>query len=77
MKIINGKALLLKLRNPNRVTETIPKSKATGPHEVAVNWGVDEVHTLRSLGLKAPSPISGTIRLAWAIQALGPPEDHS
>lgn len=63
MKIINGKALLLKLRNPNRVTETIPKSKATGPHEVAVSWGVDEVQTLRSLGVKAPSPISG--RYDW------------
>lgn len=63
MKIINGKALLLRLRNPNRVTETIPKSKATGPHEVAVSWGVDEVQTLRSLGVKAPSPISG--RYDW------------
>lgn len=63
MKIINGKALLLRLRNPNRVTETIPKSKATGPHEVAVKWGVDEVQTLRSLGVKAPSPISG--RYDW------------
>jgi len=63
MKIINGKALLLKLRNPNRVTETIPKSKVTGPHEVAVKWGVDEVQTLRSLGVKAPSPISG--RYDW------------
>jgi SNF2 family DNA or RNA helicase len=63
MKIINGKALLLKLRNPNRVTETIPKSKATGPHEVAVKWGVDEVQTLRSLGVKAPSPIYG--RYDW------------
>jgi SNF2 family DNA or RNA helicase len=63
MKIINGKALLLKLRNPNRVTETISKSKVTGPHEVAVKWGVDEVQTLRSLGVKAPSPISG--RYDW------------
>jgi len=63
MKIINGKALLLKLRNPKRVTETIPKSKVTGPHEVAVSWGVDEVQTLRSLGVKAPSPISG--RYDW------------
>jgi len=63
MKIINGKALLLRLRNPNRVTETIPKSKATGPHEVAVKWGVDEVQTLHSLGVKAPSPISG--RYDW------------
>jgi hypothetical protein len=63
MKIINGKALLLRLRNPNRVTETIPKSKVTGPHEVAVRWGVDEVQTLHSLGVKAPSPISG--RYDW------------
>jgi SNF2 family DNA or RNA helicase len=63
MKIINSKALLLRLRNPKRVTETIPKSKATGPHEVAVSWGVDEVQTLRSLGVKAPSPISG--RYDW------------
>lgn len=63
MKIIKDKALLLRLRNPKRVTETIPKSKATGPHEVAVSWGVDEVQTLRSLGVKAPSPISG--RYDW------------
>ena len=57
MKTINDKALLLKLRNPNRVLTTIPKSKATGPNEVAVSWGIDEVHTLRSMGLAAPSPI--------------------
>jgi len=57
MKTINDKALLLKLRNPNRVLTTIPKSKATGDNEVAVHWGVDEVHTLRSMGLNAPSPI--------------------
>ena len=63
MKIINDKALLLRLRNPKRVTETIPKSKATGAHEVAVSWGVDEVQTLRSLGVKAPSPI--TKRYDW------------
>jgi SNF2 family DNA or RNA helicase len=64
MKTINDKALLLKLRNPNRILQTIPKSKATGPHEVAVSWGVDEVHTLRSMGVKAPSPI--TKRYAWS-----------
>ena len=63
MKIIKDKALLLRLRNPKRVTATIPKSKATGPHEVAVSWGIDEVQTLRSLGVKAPSPITG--RYDW------------
>jgi len=63
MKIVNGKALLLKLRNPNRVTDSIRKSKATGPHEVVVNWGVQETHTLRDMNINVPSPISG--RYDW------------
>ena len=64
MKILRDKALLLKLRNPKRITETIPKSREVSTNEVAVNWGVDEVHTLRSLGVKAPSPI--TKRYQWS-----------
>lgn len=64
MKIFNDKALLLKLRNPKRVTETIAKSKVVSTNEVAVSWGVDEVHTLRSLGVNAPSPI--TKRYKWS-----------
>ena len=63
MKIVNGKALLLKLRNPNRVTDSIRKSKATGPNEVVVNWGVQETHTLRDMNINVPSPISG--RYDW------------
>jgi hypothetical protein len=46
MRIVDGKALLLKLRNPKRVTETIPKSKTVQDHEVLVKWGIDEAHTL-------------------------------
>ena len=57
MKIIDGKALLLKLRNPKRITEVIPKSKVVRDNEVLVNWGIDEVHSLRSLNVNAPSPI--------------------
>ena len=38
MQIIDGKALLLKLRNPKRVTEVIPKSKTVEDHEVLVKW---------------------------------------
>ncbi len=64
MKILRDKALLLKLRNPKRITETILKSREVSTNEVAVNWGVDEVHTLRSLGVKAPSPI--TKRYQWS-----------
>jgi SNF2 family DNA or RNA helicase len=63
MKIIDGKALLLKLRNPKRITEVIPKSKSVRDNEVLVNWGIDEVHTLRNLNVNAPSPIQN--RYAW------------
>jgi len=39
MKIIDGRALLLKLRSPKQVTAIIPKSKEVSPNEVLVNWG--------------------------------------
>ena len=63
MKIINGKALLLKLRNPKRVTNSIRKSKLVRDNEVVVNWGMDEVQTLRDMNINVPSPI--TVRYDW------------
>lgn len=63
MQIIDNKALLLKLRNPKQITTIIPKSKAVGEHEVLVNWGVQEAHTLRGMNIKVPSPIEG--RYGW------------
>ena len=63
MQIIVNKALLLKLRNPKQVSTIIPKSKVIGEHEVVVNWGVQEAHTLRGLNIKVPSPIEG--RYNW------------
>ena len=57
MQIIGGKALLLKLRNPKRVTETVPKSTEVRDNEVLVNWGIDEMHTLKRLNINVPSPI--------------------
>lgn len=59
MRIIEDKALLLKLRNPNRVTKTVPKSKTVRDNEVLVNWGIDEMHALRALNIDVPSPIQG------------------
>jgi len=59
MRIIDGKALLLKLRNPKRVTEIVPKSKVTQDNEVLVNWGLEEMHTLKRLNINVPSPIQG------------------
>lgn len=63
MQIINGKALLLKLRNPKRVTNSIRKSKLVRDNEVVVNWGMDEVQTLRGMNIDVPSPITG--RYNW------------
>ena len=63
MQIVDGKALLLKLRNPKRVTETIPASRAIEDHEVVVKWGIDEAHSLRKLNINVPSPING--RYTW------------
>ena len=63
MKIIRDKALLLKVRNPKAITTVIPKSKEVSMNEVVVNWGIDEVHTLKNLNIKIPSPI--TKRYSW------------
>jgi len=59
MKIIDGKALLMRLRNPKKVTEIIPKSKEVKDNNVLVHWGVGEAQTLQGMDIKAPSPIEG------------------
>jgi hypothetical protein len=41
MRIFENKALLLRLRNPEKVTSVIPKSKVVDK-DVAVHWGLDE-----------------------------------
>lgn len=58
MEIVQNKALLLKLRDPTKVTDVIPKSKAIDKHTVLVNWGLDEAQVLKNLRIKnVPSPI--------------------
>ena len=58
MEIIENKALLLKLRDPSKVTAVIPKSKHLGGNDVLVNWGLDEAQVLKNLRIKnVPSPI--------------------
>ena len=59
MKIVDNRALLLKLRNPQRVTTVIPKSKQLPDNRVLVNWGVEESHVLKNLNINVPSPIEG------------------
>ena len=60
MEIKDNKVLLLNLRNPNKITTVIPKSKQIGENQVAVHWGLDEARVLRNLRIKnVPSPIIG------------------
>jgi len=64
MEIIENKALLLKLRHPERVLNTIPKSKRLDDGRVLVKWGLEEAQVLKNLGVKSvPSPIEG--RYGW------------
>ena len=73
MQIINNKILLLNLRNPNKVTTVIPKSKQLEGNQVAVNWGLDEARVLNNLQIKnIPSPIMG--HYSWP--GLHKPFDH-
>lgn len=64
MRIFENKALLLRLKNPNKVTTVIPNSRQLPNNQVAVKWGVGEAHTLKKLNIKnVPSPIEG--RYDW------------
>ena len=62
MQIINDKALLLRLKNPDPVLACIEKSRLVkeeeGVSQVLVKWGIDEAQMLRKLNIKnVPSPI--------------------
>ena len=73
MQIIDNKILLLNLRNPNKVTTVIPKSKQLEGNQVAVNWGLDEARVLNNMQIKnIPSPIMG--HYTWP--GLHKPFDH-
>ena len=64
MEIIDNKALLLKVRNPQQITTVIPKSRELSGNRVAVHWGLEEAQVLRNLRIKGvPSPILG--RYDW------------
>ncbi len=73
MQIIENKALLIKVREPGRITTLIPKSKQVGDHEVLVRWGLEESQVLKNLKIKnVPSPILA--RYDWP--GLYKPFDH-
>ena len=57
MQVVDNKALLLRLRDPKKVTSVIPKSKELQDNRVIVNWGLEEAHVLKNLNINVPSPI--------------------
>lgn len=58
MQIIENKALLLKVKEPGRITTVIPKSKELANGTVLVKWGLEEAQVLKNLRIKnVPSPI--------------------
>lgn len=58
MQIIENKALLLKVRDPDRITAVIPRAKKVGTNEVLVKWGLEEAQILKNMKVKeVPSPI--------------------
>ena len=62
MEIVGNAALKLRLREPHRVIEAIPKSKVikteNGVSEVLVYWGLEEAQKLQKLNIRnVPSPI--------------------
>lgn len=73
MQIVEDKALLLRVREPNRITTVIPKSKILDTGEVLVKWGLEEAQVLKNLRIKnVPSPIKS--RYGWP--GLYKPFDH-
>jgi SNF2 family DNA or RNA helicase len=58
VEIIDNKGLLLRVKDPEKITSVIPKSKQLGDNQVLVKWGVEEAQVLKNLGIKnIPSPI--------------------
>lgn len=54
------KAIILKVRDPNRILTVIPTSKTftlRGAQYVAVKHGIDETRVLRNMGFSVPSPV--------------------
>jgi superfamily II DNA or RNA helicase len=73
LEIIDNKALLLRVRNPQQITTVIPKSRELPNNQVLVHWGLDEAQVLKNLRVKnVPSPIMG--RYDWP--GLHRPFDH-
>ena len=60
MRVVDNRGLLLRVRNPAKITTAIPNSRNLGNNNVLVKWGVDESRVLKNLNISnIPSPIMG------------------
>jgi len=57
MQIVDDRALVLRVKDPNKIRGAIKHSKILTDNKVLVKWGIDECQILRSMDIKAPSPI--------------------
>jgi len=77
MEIIDNKALLLRLKNPDPVLATIPNSKLVekeeGISKVLVKWGLEEAQVLASLRIKN---VPSTIKNEYAWTGFHKPMEH-
>lgn len=61
MRVVDNRGLLLRVRDPSRITTAIPNSKQIGTNDVLVKWGIDEARVLKNMNIRdVPSPINGT-----------------
>jgi len=64
MRVVDNRGLLLRVRDPQKITMAIPNSKYLGDNNVLVKWGIDESRVLNNLNIRnVPSPILG--KYAW------------
>jgi len=77
MQIVENKALLLKLRRPERVLATIPRSKQLADGMVLVYWGLDESQVLKN-SRRQEGTIANrkALQLAGNIYAIRTPADY-
>ncbi len=52
MQIIDNKALLIRVREPGRITSVIRTAKQLNDTDVLVKWGIEEAQILKNLRLK-------------------------
>jgi len=77
VEIINNKALLLKVKQPEKITSVIPKSKSITSHQVMVKWGLEEAQVLKNLKIKnVPSPIMANYKWGGMYKPLNTRRKH-